>query len=129
MLFRICVNSNACEKFVKVLKTQLFSRNKTILLSFIVFKCTHFRLKDVPTKSMSLVTFAEETKFFGRPGSCIGLYQCFQGDFSANRHCASLLSPIGDFVISLKIADESSTKIQHKIVSNQIILVKLKLQP
>ena len=129
MLFRNCVNSNACEKFVKVLKTQLFSRNKTILLNFIVFKYTHFRLKDVPTKSMSLVTFAEETKFFGRPGSCIGLYQCFQENFSENRHCASLLSPIGDFVISLKIADESSTKIQHKIVSNQIILVKPKLQP
>ena len=48
-------------------------------------------------KSTNLVTFAEETKFFGRPGSCIGLYQCCQTKFSEIGRCASLLSPNGDF--------------------------------
>lgn len=66
------------------------------------------------TMSANLVTFAEETKFFGRLGSCIGLYQCCQTKFSEICRCASLLSPNGDFWNSFKIAKTSLTKILHK---------------
>ena len=79
--------------------------------------------KAMNTKSTNLETFAEETKFFGRPGSCIGLYQCCQSNSSEKSHYATLLSPIGDFWISFNFYhDQSPTQNDHTYVCDQVSL-------